>query len=220
MELNLTERAFNYLKKQERREDAIREIQDIEKAFKIASIKPTEELIKFQSNYGGLNIYAGLEPICFGIIHGNLIRGSEFRGEKNKLVYDYSEENPEILHFYCADTLYQEEFTIDEKGNYYEGWEKLASNFDYVIEDLAVFNEVSKLNLSSLFDSYFDYKEIDIFSIIKLLNLKDYPKFPFDLTYWGRNENYVARITRNRILILGKKELSDDTKNHLKRIIK
>ena len=65
-----------------------------------------------------------------------------------------------------------------------------------------------------------DYKEIDIFSIIKLLNLKDYPKFPFDLTYWGRNENYVARITRNRILILGKKELSDDTKNHLKRIIK
>ncbi|CAL2101702.1 protein of unknown function [Tenacibaculum sp. 190130A14a] len=121
--MKLTERATDFLNEQEYRSDAVKSLDMIENAFSKIGIKPTQELIDFQLNYGGLTIYAGLEPICFGILHGEKVRGDFGYPDKiiNELIYHPAEDDIPNDHLTCADTRYQEYFTIDFDGKYYEG---------------------------------------------------------------------------------------------------
>jgi len=103
--MKLTERATDFLNEQEYRSDAVKSLDVIESAFSKMGIKPTQELIDFQLNYGGLTIYAGLEPICFGILHGEKVRGDFGHPDKiiNELIYHPAEDDIPNDHLTCAD---------------------------------------------------------------------------------------------------------------------
>lgn len=218
--MKLTERATNFLKKQEYRSDAVKSLDVIESAFLKIGIQPTQELIDFQLDYGGLTIYAGLEPICFEILQGEKVRGVFGHPDKmiKELIFHPAEDNIHIEHFTCADTVYQEYFTIDFEGKYYEGWELKANKFENLIEDLAIYGEINQLGYKNSISEYFGNTKIDFEKVKSELNLADYPQFPQDIIKWGQNKELTLRISNDRINLYAKNEITYEQKDYLKKI--
>lgn len=218
--MKLTERATDFLNEQEYRSDAVKSLDVIESAFSKIGIKPTQELIDFQLNYGGLTIYAGLEPICFGILHGEKVRGDFGHPDKiiNELIYHPAEDDIPKDHLTCADTRYQEYFTIDFDGKYYEGWEPKATKFENLIEDLAIFEEIDQLGYKNSISEYFENIEINFEKVKSTLGLTDYPEFPQDIIKWGQNAELTIRISDDKVNLYSKNEITDEQKDYLKKI--
>ena len=218
--MKLTERATDFLNEQEYRSDAVKSLDVIESAFSKIGIKPTQELIDFQLNYGGLTIYTGLEPICFGILHGEKVRGDFGHPDKivNELIYHPAEDDIPNDHLTCADTPYQEYFTIDFDGKYYEGWEPKATKFENLIEDLAIFEEIDQLGYKNSISEYFENIEIDFEKVKSDLNLTDYPEFPQDIIKWGQNAELTIRISNDKVNLYSKNEITEEQKDYLKKI--
>lgn len=218
--MTLTDRATKFLNKQEFRSDAVKSLEVIIGAFIKIGVQPTQELIDFQLNFGGLTIYAGLEPICFGILHEEIARGNfgKYRKEVSKLIYHPPEYDLLIGHLACADTLYQECFTIDFEGNYYEGWELKASKFEVIVEDLAIFGEIDRLGYKNSYHEYFENLSIDFEQIKRDLNFANYPEFPQDIIKWGKNAELIIRMSNDKISLYSKSEIGEDQKEYLKKI--
>lgn len=218
--MKLTERATDFLNEQEYRSDAVKSLDIIENAFSKIGIKATQELIDFQLNYGGLIIYAGLEPICFGILHGEKVRGDFGYPDKiiNELIYHAAKDDIPNDHLACADTRYQEYFTIDINGRYYEGWKLVATTFENLIEDLAVFEEIDKLGYKKSTSEYFENVQIDFEKVKDFLNLTNYPGFPQDIIKWGQNSELAVRISNDKIILYSKTEITEEQRNYLRKI--
>lgn len=220
--MSLTERATKYLSQREYRSDAVQSLEMIEQAFSKIGISPTQELIDFQLKYGGLTIYAGLEPICFGILHGEKVRGDFGPPDKtiNALIYHPAEDDIPVDHFTCADTLYQEEFTIDSKGKYYEGWRLVATSFENFLENLAIYPELDQLGYKHSTREYFEDIQIDFEQVKRDLNLTDYPEFPQDIIQWGQNSELAVKVSDDTILLCSKSEVTDEQEDYLRKITK
>lgn len=167
----------------------------IEQAFRKAGRRLTPALLDFQLRYGGLLIYVGLEPICFGILHGKLARG-DFRHEKNPCVlieWEPDEDSPH-WHYTCADTLYQKYFTLDERGGYYENSQLHATSFDGVLENLAVFEELNALaGYQEVYMRYAENLRLPAEELCRKLHLQPYPDYPAEVIFWGENEQLVVQ---------------------------
>ena len=138
----LSTRALNYLAKAEFKK-SITDEKEIQAAFERKGIKATSELIRFQKQYGGFTYYVWREPIVFGILHPEKCRG-DFRGCENELLIEEDEDTSK-KHYTCADTLYQESFTITENGNYYEGCYNLTClSFETQIESHSMYDFMDK----------------------------------------------------------------------------
>ena len=190
--MTISDRANQYLQKQKYRADAIQSIDLLKECFDKNSLELTPALLNFQLKYGGLLIYAGLEPICFGIVHGDLVRGLEFNKPHQIISFTEKDLNP-INHYVCADTLYQELFSIDEKGNYYEGSKLMATNFDYVIEDLAILDELNERRFKQIIGKKIESETLDLESIIIDFKLDENI---VDLVKWYSNNEVAIRITK------------------------
>lgn len=209
--MNLSIRATEFFNKQEFRQDSVKSRDIIIKAFEIKGMLLTSELLKFQLKYGGLMIYAGSEPICFGIIHGNLIRGPEFKQEK-QLIHQILPVEPKedipSYSFVCADTMYQEFYMIDVNGKYYEGYDLKANNFGYILEDLALFDEIKNSGVRSVFKTQLLDGNLNYGPFIQEYNLLPYEEFPVDLIEWYRNDKFVVRVSRTDLTLFSKIELN------------
>ncbi len=218
--MNLSSRAQNFLKKQEYRKDAVKSPEIIREAFAAIGMEPSPALMEFQQNYGGLIIYAGLEPICFGILHGEAVRG-DFANPKriiHQLIYHPAEGDQIQAHFTCADTRYQEYFTMDADGVYYEGWDPVARHFDHFVEDLAIFDEINALGYLHSCSEYFENIEIDFETIKTDLELWDYPDFPQGIIQWGQNAALTLRVSKDQITLYGKTGITETQKAYLRKI--
>ena len=135
----LSGRARHFLANAEFR-DSVKDETKIRAAFARKGIAPSPELIRFQKLFGGFVEYSWLTPIVFGILHSGKCEG-DFAGHENELLIE-EEEFP--THYICADTLYQEIFTMTENGNYYEGYNLQCRTFETLIENLSVYDELNK----------------------------------------------------------------------------
>lgn len=218
--MGLSNRGINFLKNQKFRKDAIKSLRTINNAFKKIKLEPSKEIIDFQIKYGGLILYAGLEPVCFGIIHGILSRG-EFASYKrifNRLIFTPKEPDFPIDLFLCADTLYQMDFSIDINGQYYEDCELAARNFDFVIEDWAIHDEITKNGYKYRLKRNNLDKEHDIGYLKDYLKIKDYPEFEVDKVFWGKSNEFAIRICKDSIVLYSKNEIKNQTISILKRL--
>lgn len=137
-------------------------------------------------------VYAGLEPICFGILHGELTRG-DFQREYHKLLPWLPDEDCPHWHYTCADTLYQENFTLDEEGGYYEGYQLHALSFDGVIENLAVFADLRRQGYQQVYECYGENLQLPDEVLCQQLHLHPYPDYPADVIFWGKNDQLVVQ---------------------------
>lgn len=104
----------------------------------------------------------------------------DFQTRFGGLIVMEPEDDIVIRHFNCADTLYQEIFSIDEQGRYYEGYDLKCNNFETHIESSAMLNQVNKGKWQTVYkyelDAYRDYYEIadenKYGELVKLLGLK------------------------------------------------
>ena len=114
-------------------------------------------MIRFQQKYGGFTYYAGLEPIVFGILHIGPCRG-DFLGNEGELSIEEPNENIKENHYVCADTLYQESFTITENGDYYEGHSLMCRLFETQIETFSMYDLINRDNA---YNAVYSYREPD-----------------------------------------------------------
>ena len=197
----LSERAADFLKRQKWRVDAVKSPDVIERAFMRAGRTLTPALYDFQMRYGGLMIYAGLEPICFGILHGNLARGDFQRQQPQQLMSWEPDQDCPFWSFTCADTLYQENFTLDENGGYYEGGQQSASSFDVVIEDLALFEWLHASGYQRVYSRYAEELSLPDNTLSETFALRSFPDFPTDIIYWGLNQEFVVRCSVDMLIV-------------------
>ncbi|WP_342437732.1 hypothetical protein NSS79_33485 [Paenibacillus sp. FSL L8-0436] len=203
----LSKRACDYLAHSEWK-DSVKDEKEIINAFQAARIMPTDPLIDFQTRFGGFTLYAYLEPIVYGILHKRPCRG-DFKHESGLIVME-PEDDIVIRHFNCADTLYQEIFSIDEQGRYYEGYELKCNNFETHIESSAMLNQVNKGKWQTVFkyelDAYRDYYEIvdenKYGELVKLLGLKKVEDFPEDIISWDTNGEILVWKRADSVVVL------------------
>lgn len=220
--MSLSQRANKFLSQQEYRNDTVSEMEIIQEAFRKAGLEPTSKLIDFQLKYGGLMVYSGLEPICFGILHGENSRGDFAFPEKkiNELIYYPDWQDETKIQFNCADTRYQENFSLDRDGNYYEGGEVKATKFDFIIEDLSIFQELQDQGYSKSTSKHFENIIIDVNKIKSDLKLDDYPNFPQDKIYWGASQNLALRVGIDKISLFSKSEIPPEKIKYLDNLVK
>jgi hypothetical protein len=207
----LSKRAAAFLAQQQWRADAVRDPDVVARAFAQLGQQPTPALLDFQMTYGGLMLYAGLEPICFGLLHGKLARG-EFRAphKAQTLIHEPPDEDRSHHLFACADTLYQTYFHLDEQGRYYEDWQLHASCFDAVIEDNAMWAELGAQAYQRVYSGYFEEGDIPVAALVEAFQVAPYPDFPSDIIYWGRNEQLVVRRSADELMVFSTGEPADD----------
>ena len=154
--MELSTRALNYLARAEYRE-AVTDEAKIRAAFNRAGAEPSTELLRFQRQYGGFTFYVWKEPIVFGLLHPGECRG-DFKNHPNELIIEEADEITDFDRYVCADTLYQETFSLSANGNYYEGSDLFCRAFDTIIEDYAMCEIINNdKNLRRIFE----YEEPD-----------------------------------------------------------
>ncbi|WP_088832268.1 hypothetical protein [Paenibacillus tyrfis] len=203
----LSNRAFKFLASSKWK-DSVKDEKEIIHAFQAAKIMPTEQLIDFQKRFGGFTYFAYLEPIVYGILHKMPCRGS-FVNE-NGLIAIEPEDDIVVRHFECADTLYQETFSIDEQGRYYEGFDLKCNHFETHIEDLAMLEQVNKGKWGTVYkyelDVYRDcYEYIDekkYGKLVKRLGLKKVEDFPEDIVSWDTNGDMLVWRKADAVVVL------------------
>ena len=174
----LTARATAYLGQQEWRTD----------------VRHTPDVLAAAFSQAGLVVYAALEPICFGLLHPH-VHKRWFAPTQTSYQLDLYEPDAETPthHFGCAMTGYQEYFTLDEQGCYYEGWKKHASSFDGVIEDLAVFAEINAAGYTQRYIRELAHEYLTSNMLRTELGVSNYPLFPEDVIFWAGNDTLLVR---------------------------
>lgn len=206
--MNISKRAIDYMSKSEWTK-SIKKEKDILRIFELQGMTPIQKLMDFQMNYGGFTYYAYLTPIVFSIIHKVESRGI-FRKRNDRLTVIEPEDDITVRHFECADTLYQETFTIDEFGRYYEGFRLQCNNFETLIEDFAMLDYAIKEKMEPIFK--YDLRELGKFQetidenifyeIKKSLQLKIVDDFPKDIIGWYTDGNYLVWKNSTSITVL------------------
>lgn len=131
----MTDRGQGLLAKMERI-NSLRDKQQIQSLLEQNKVGYSEAIIEFQVKYGGLIFYSGLEPVCWGIHH--LSPRGEFKYMNKEIIVFKDEDCYPDLSVLCADTLLQITWSIDSEGVIFEDFEILASGFDKVVEDFAL----------------------------------------------------------------------------------
>lgn len=107
--------------------------EEIVQCFVQNGLEPFPELIDFELKYSGLILYAGLEPVEFGIIWGG---GFPFDPQTAIIEFEAAETDDHSYDFLCARSNLPIHCTLDEKGRYYEDGElKFISFEDFLIAD-------------------------------------------------------------------------------------
>jgi hypothetical protein len=191
--MQLTTRAMAYLQQHEWRSAARPPADTLFEAFGREGLVPSTALQAFQRDYAGLVVYAGLEPICFGLLQPHTSR--RWFG-RSRTTYEVEVWPPEdefpAHHFTCAATGYQEYFTLDEEGHYYEGWKRHATCFDGVIENLEVYSELNAAGYTQQYGRRLEREPLppEVWQIE--LGVDAYPSFPQDIVFWAKNETVVV----------------------------
>jgi hypothetical protein len=206
--MQLTTRATAYLQQQEWRPAARPSTDTLFELFERQGLVPSAAVQAFQRDYAGLVVYAGLEPICFGLLHPQTTRPwfGPSRTTYELEVFPPEPDQP-AYHFTCAATGYQEYFTLDEEGHYYEGWKRMATCFDGVIEDLAVFAELQAAGYTQQYAHQLERGPLAPEVWQTELSLEAYPLFPQDLIFWARNETVVARQSPDELRLFAQQAL-------------
>lgn len=208
--MKLSKRALEYLAKCKWK-DSVKDEKEILKAFEALKIHPTFSLIDFQKRFGGYVEFAYLEPIAFGILQKEPCRG-DFVNEKGLIIIE-PEDDIIVRHYVCADTLYQETFSIDEQGRFYLGYEIQCNNFETHIEEAAILKVLNKEKWDTVFEYELDIRTRDTYDIIddykyrelcKYFGLKKIEDFPDDIISFDRNDNYLVWRLSNSVKVLGK----------------
>ena len=206
----LSNRALDYLAKCKWK-DSVKDEKEILKAFEIEGVQPTSTLIDFQKRFGGYVEYAHIEPIAFGILHKAPCRG-DFVNRKGLIIIE-PEDDIVVRHFVCADTLYQETFSIDEQGRYYLGYEIQCNKFETHIEEATILELLNKEKWNTVFKFELDIRTRGTYDIIdnnKYIELCEYFKlskfedFPDDIISFERNDNYLVWRRSNSVKVLSK----------------
>ncbi|WP_334076905.1 hypothetical protein [Paenibacillus sanfengchensis] len=111
----------------------------------------------------------------------------------------------------CADTLYQETFTIDEQGRYYEGYDIKCHRFETHIENLAVLEQVNKGKWERVFEYELDFyhkgcydvvDEAKYSELVRRLGLKKLADFPEDIVSWDTNGELLVWRKADAVIVL------------------
>lgn len=180
--MTLSKRALDFLQKS-RRELLISTEEDIRNAFLANHAPIFEPLIEFQLNFGGYIFYAGLAPIKFSLLKGD----GGYPRMTNTSMIEFEESNLPMPRYYfdCATTNYQMQFFLDERGIYYEDYEAKASNFEKVVEHLALWKEMQE---KGSFEEIYRERKLKPNNVDKLLELKLLPEASDQYTLWFANE--------------------------------
>jgi hypothetical protein len=157
--------------------------QDIRDAFKANNAPVFEPLINFQLTYGGYIFYAGLEPIRFSLLHGE--GGYPVPTATSIIEFEQSATGSPEYYFSCAATDYQIQCFLDEHGTYYEDYKPKASNFDKLVEHLALWKEIS---LKNGYEEIYRDSKLSTKNIDKLLDVKIIHDASDQYTQWFSND--------------------------------
>lgn len=185
--MNLSNRATAFLRKSERESVSI-SLDKIKEIFESNSAPLSEPLLEFQVKYGGFIFYAGLAPIKFSLLKG--LGGYPESNYSAVVEFEETRLSSPKYFFDCATTDYQMQYFLDEKGVYYEDYEAKATSFDKLVENLAIWEEISSHKKYELLfrDKAIDYPNID--SILKLDLLEEASDM---FTQWYSNEYIYLR---------------------------
>lgn len=217
----LTSRATDYLRQQEWRADVRHTPEVLTAAFSQAGLVPSEPLLAFQRTYAGLVVYAALEPIYFGLLHPH-VQKRWFASAQTSYQLDLQEPDAEITsyHFGCAMTGYQEYFTLDKEGGYYEGWKKHASSFDGLVEDLAVFAEIHAAGYTQRYVRELDNERLSAEVLRTELGVANYPMFPEDVIFWGGNDAVLVRRSPTELRLFAREAVDPALLNRCNQLIR
>lgn len=197
---SLSTRALQFLISQNRTSNLHTRNSLIE-VFKRHGIEPFESLIEFELKYGGYTLYAGLAPIQFQLISGG---GSHFDPTLATLDYEESDdpEDDYQYQFFCANTNYQVQFSLDEKGRYYEDYELKYSCFDKLIENLAIWKASNELSFNEIFrnktlKTHFVPEDFGLTILEETVDIQ---------SQWFKAENLFLRKEKDSFTLLGKKD--------------
>ncbi|MHA7966721.1 hypothetical protein ACX93W_21655 [Paenibacillus sp. CAU 1782] len=222
--MTLSKRALEYLEKCEWK-SSVKDEKEILETFEAIKIQPTLALMDFQKRFGGYVEYAYLEPITFGILQKDPCRG-DFLNEKGLIIIE-PEDDIIVRHYVCADTLYQETFSIDERGRYYLGYELQCNNFDTHIEEAAILKELNKEKWDAVFEYELDMRTRNTYDIIddyqytelcKYFGLKKLEGFPEDIISFDKNDTYLVWRRSNSLKVLSKKGIGNSDLEALNKV--
>lgn len=139
--------------------------------------------------------------------------GGAFANENGLIVIE-PEDDLIVRHFECADTLYQETFSIDEQGRYYEGFDLKCNRFETHIESLAMLEQVNKGQWATVYnyelgidrDSYASMDEKKYGELVQRLGLKKVEDFPEDIVSWDTNGELLVWRKADAVIVLIKTE--------------
>lgn len=198
--MQLSERANAFLRKSNR--DIISLSEDEIRSFFIVNEAPIfEPLVKFQYNYGGYVFNAGLEPIKFSLLKG--LGGWPKKNRTCTIEFEQSEEEYPKFYFDCASTNYQMQFFLDENGIYYKDFEPKASNFEKLIEHLALWDEIGK---NDELEVIFRDKKLKSEAIENLINVSLLPEASDQFTKWYTNGSMYVQKTDGKTTIIATKQ--------------
>jgi hypothetical protein len=182
--MELSQKAISWLRSQER-VPAITDRQRIIGAIQRADAPVFEPVLQFQKNYGGLVLYAGDEPLAFGILH--LTTRTYWQPETVGARFEH-----DIWYFECCNTCYQMEFSIDQNGCYLEDGDPIASSFDKFIEWMAMGRELISVGWRIAYDSRFKSNELAE-SLIQHHGLCPIPEASDKYSEWWLGDNFGLR---------------------------
>lgn len=220
--MTLTTRAAAFLHQQERRTDPYHAPQELAKAFDNVGLVPSAALLAFQQEYAGLVLYAGLTPIYFGLVHPK-VHHRWLRSPVTRYEPDFWEPDADtpIRHVRCAATDYQADFTLDENGGYYEGFQQQASSFAGVIEDCAVWAEAWATGYHQRWVHGLEEAEhmLPTATLCAALQVEAYPAFPEDLIFWGRNETLLVRQSSDSLTLIAREPFDPLLVSHYQQLL-
>jgi hypothetical protein len=165
-------------------------------------------------------VYAALEPICFGLLHPH-VHKQWFTSKQTSHQLDLHKPDAEVpvYHFGCAMTGYQEYFTLDEQGAYYESWKKHASSFDGVVEDLAVFAEIQAAGYTHQYSRELHTERLSAEVLQTALGVVTYPSFPADIIYWAGSDTILVRRSPTELRLFAREALGSALLNQCDQLL-
>ena len=197
----LSDIARDFLSRQDRGETTCKK-EDIIEFFNANKIPVFEPVVNFQEKYSGYIFNAGAASISFRLIQGE--GGLPFSNRMAFIVFEQGEA--ENSHFFVCATSddYPMTFEIDELGRYYEDRECIASCFGKRIEDLAIREELMKLDDIEYIGTPFQKINFDF---IEFLDLDLIPHASDEYTQWYKKESTYLRKRNKEIQLFAPRNL-------------
>jgi len=192
----LSRQAKDFLTNRKRESKGLTQEQ-IENVFVENGLSLYEALVRFELDYNGYVFYLGLEPIQFHLIQGG---GMPFNAKLATIEFDHSELDDHQYDFDCAHTQYGMTFTLDENGVYYEDYQKVHSCFDYLIEELAIWD-----NLKGIPNWDIVFRDIEVDKCDGLVPLwgEIIENASDQYTQWYCNGSFYIRRRGNCLTLIG-----------------